>query len=89
MLSFADPRVKDWWLMSGPFPTMCLCLTYVLLVKVIGPKFMEDRKPFVLRKTLIVYNFLQVLFSAWLFYEVIIDARLKIKNYLNYYTSHT
>lgn len=31
---------------------------------------MENRKPFQLRKVLIVYNFLQVLFSAWLFYEV-------------------
>lgn len=68
----SDPRVKDWFLMSGPFPTMCICATYVLIVKVIGPKFMENRKPFVLRKTLIVYNFLQVIFSTWLFYEVII-----------------
>lgn len=30
---------------------------------------MEDRKPFKLREVLIVYNFLQVLFSSWLFYE--------------------
>lgn len=30
---------------------------------------MENRKPFELRKVLIVYNFLQVLFSTWLFYE--------------------
>lgn len=31
---------------------------------------MENRKPFELRKVLIVYNFAQVIFSAWLFYEV-------------------
>ena len=30
---------------------------------------MEDRKPYKLREVLIVYNFLQVLFSSWLFYE--------------------
>lgn len=30
---------------------------------------MENRKPFELRKILIVYNFLQVLFSIWLFNE--------------------
>lgn len=30
---------------------------------------MENRKPFELRRVLIVYNFLQVLFSSWLFYE--------------------
>ena len=31
---------------------------------------MENRKPFQLKNTLIVYNFVQVVFSAWLFYEV-------------------
>jgi elongation of very long chain fatty acids protein 7 len=30
---------------------------------------MENRKPFKLRKLLIVYNFAQVLFSLYLFYE--------------------
>ena len=30
---------------------------------------MENRKPFQLRGILIVYNFIQVLFSTWLFYE--------------------
>lgn len=73
----SDPRVKDWVLMSGPLPTMMICLTYVLLVKVIGPKFMENRKPFILRKTLIIYNFLQVIFSTWLFYEVRQPVKLK------------
>lgn len=38
--------------------------------QVLGPRFMENRKPFELKNVLIVYNFLQVLFSAWLFYEV-------------------
>lgn len=39
---------------------------------------MENRKPFELRKVLIVYNFAQVIFSAWLFYEVIIIILNKI-----------
>lgn len=38
-------------------------------LQVIGPRLMENRKPFELRKVLIVYNFLQVIFSCWLFYE--------------------
>lgn len=65
----SDPRVNDWFLMSGPMPTVCICLTYAFVVKIVGPKLMEDRKPFQLRKTLIVYNLFQVLFSSWLFYE--------------------
>lgn len=38
-------------------------------LQVIGPRLMENRKPFELRKVLIVYNFLQVIFSCWLFWE--------------------
>ena len=56
--------------MSSPFPTLFICLSYVYIVKVLGPKLMENRKPFQLKNVLIVYNFLQVIFSAWLFYEV-------------------
>lgn len=37
---------------------------------------MENRKPFELRKVLIVYNFLQVIFSCWLFYEASITGWL-------------
>ncbi len=57
--------------MSSPLPTIILCSTYVLFVKKIGPQIMESRLPFDLRNTLVLYNGLQVLFSAWLFYEVI------------------
>lgn len=46
--------------------------------QVLGPKLMENRKPFQLRNVLIVYNFLQVLFSAWLFYEVCVDIYIEI-----------
>ena len=31
---------------------------------------MAGRQPFNLRKILIVYNFFQTIFSAWIFYEV-------------------
>jgi elongation of very long chain fatty acids protein 7 len=56
--------------MSGPMPTACICLTYVFIVKYLGPKLMENRKAFELRQVLIYYNAFQVVFSAWLFYEV-------------------
>jgi len=56
--------------MSSPFPTLFICLSYIYVVKVAGPKIMENRKPFQLKNILIVYNLFQVIFSAWLFYEV-------------------
>ncbi|CAG9560580.1 unnamed protein product [Danaus chrysippus] len=68
-LTHPDPRTNPWLLMSSPFPTLLICLSYVYLVKVLGPRFMENRKPYELKNVLIAYNFLQVVFSSWLFYE--------------------
>jgi len=66
----SDPRVNDWILMSSPFPTLSICLFYVYFVKILGPKLMENRKPFDLRRVMMYYNLFQVIFSSWLFYEV-------------------
>jgi hypothetical protein len=71
----ADPRVNDWLLMSSPFPTLAMCLSYAYFVKILGPRIMENRKALDLRRVLIVYNFVQVIFSAWLFYEVTAEQR--------------
>ncbi|XP_072940877.1 very long chain fatty acid elongase AAEL008004-like isoform X3 [Epargyreus clarus] len=68
---YGDPRTNPWFLMSSPLPTLIICLSYVYLVKVLGPRFMENRKPYELKNVLIIYNFLQVLFSVWLFYEMV------------------
>lgn len=72
----ADTRTTDWLLMSSPFPTLFICITYVYVVKTLGPKLMENRKPFQLKNTLVVYNLFQVIFSAWLFYEIGISGWL-------------
>ncbi|XP_058974598.1 elongation of very long chain fatty acids protein 7 isoform X1 [Musca domestica] len=72
----SDPRTRDWFLMSSPFPTIAISITYAYIVKILGPKLMENRKPFELRKVLVVYNFLQVLFSMYLFYEASIGGWL-------------
>lgn len=55
--------------MSSPFPTLAFCLFYAYFVKVLGPKLMENRKPFDLRRVMIWYNLIQVIFSMWLFNE--------------------
>lgn len=82
-LYIPDQRVKDWFLMSSPLPTLLICLTYAYGVKVVGPKLMENRKPFNLRNTIIFYNLFQVIFSCWLFYEVINHFFYSIMNVLN------
>ncbi|XP_011685006.1 PREDICTED: elongation of very long chain fatty acids protein AAEL008004 isoform X3 [Wasmannia auropunctata] len=70
----ADTRTTNWLLMSSPFPTLFICLSYVYIVKVLGPKLMENRKPVQLKNTLIVYNLFQVIFSAWLFFECLMGG---------------
>ncbi|XP_043065007.1 elongation of very long chain fatty acids protein AAEL008004 isoform X4 [Drosophila ficusphila] len=72
--SHGDSRTKDWPMMSSPFPTLAVCLTYVYLVKVLGPRLMENRKPLHLQNTLVLYNAIQVVFSAWLFYECLMGG---------------
>jgi len=64
-----DPRVENWLFMSSPMSTLSICLTYVMIVKVFGPWFMKDRPAYEFRRLLIFYNFAQVVFSTWLFYE--------------------
>lgn len=73
---YEDPRTSNWLFMSSPFYTLGICLTYVYIVKVVGPKLMENRKPFQLKNTLIIYNLFQVIFSSWLFYEIAISGWL-------------
>lgn len=65
-------------MMSSPFPTLFICLSYVYGVKVLGPKLMENRKPFQLKNALIIYNLFQMVFSAWLFYEVTFLLQLNV-----------
>lgn len=65
-----DRRVENWLFMGSPLSTLFICLTYVMLVKVWGPAYMKNRPAFQFRRTLVVYNAIQVIFSTWLFYEV-------------------
>jgi hypothetical protein len=65
-----DPRVENWLFMSSPLSTLFICLSYVMIVKVWGPAFMKNRPAFQFRRTLVIYNFIQVVFSTWLFYEI-------------------
>ena len=65
----SDPRVKDWLWMQSPIPTIVLCMLYFLSV-VVGPKLMENRKPFDLKYILIAYNFSLVALSIYIIHQV-------------------
>ncbi|XP_063989125.1 very long chain fatty acid elongase 7 isoform X1 [Diachasmimorpha longicaudata] len=65
----ADPRTRDWFLMSSPVPGASIMIGYLYFVLSWGPRHMEHRKPYKLNNTLILYNLAQVLLSTWLFWE--------------------
>ena len=64
-----DKRVDGWPMMDSPLPTIGLCLAYIYICCGLGPALMKDRPAFVLRKPIMVYNVLQVVFSGYVFYE--------------------
>lgn len=68
--SITDPRTTDWPLMQTPVPTVLMVLAYLYVVVILGPRIMENRKPFKLREVLVIYNGFQVLFSLFMLYEV-------------------
>ncbi|PZC79019.1 very long chain fatty acid elongase AAEL008004 [Helicoverpa armigera] len=70
----SDPRVKDWPMMSSPWPTLAACVCYAYCSRVLGPRFMANRKPFELRNVLVIYNLAQTVFSAWIFYEYLMSG---------------
>lgn len=56
----AHPVIDKMFLMKSPLPILGILATYLLFVKKIGPMIMENRKPLELRKVMIAYNCLQV-----------------------------
>ncbi|XP_036757632.2 elongation of very long chain fatty acids protein 7 isoform X1 [Manis pentadactyla] len=70
----ADPRVENWFLMSSPLPQTIILGLYVYFVTSLGPKLMENRKPFELKKAMITYNFFIVLFSVYMCYEFVMSG---------------
>lgn len=64
-----DKRVESWPMMSSPFPTLAISCLYLLFLWA-GPRYMQDRQPYTLRKTLIVYNFSMVVLNFYIAKEV-------------------
>ncbi|XP_056634715.1 elongation of very long chain fatty acids protein AAEL008004-like [Diorhabda sublineata] len=65
----SDPRTKDWFLVGKLGHLILILVTYVYFCTKIGPKLMKNKKPFELKKTIQIYNLLQVFASVYLFYE--------------------
>ncbi|XP_069361632.1 very long chain fatty acid elongase 7-like [Maniola hyperantus] len=55
----ADPRVKDWSLMTSPWQLVSIIVSYLTVIKLL-PFLMHDRRPYDLRTVIKWYNVLQI-----------------------------
>ncbi|CAG9829107.1 unnamed protein product [Diabrotica balteata] len=69
--NLADPRVKNWFMMENPFPTLGIIGVYLLLVLQILPNFMKNRKPMELTKIIRFYNIFQVVACVAIMYRIL------------------
>lgn len=72
--------------MSSPAPLLTIVATYLYFCAYAGPRYMKDRKPFDLKNLIILYNFVQVVMSIFLVYEVRIHLLFLI--YINYFINN-
>ena len=77
-----DRRVDDWIFISSPLHTLVTCFIYIMIVKFWGPNYMKNRSALPIRNLVIIYNFLQVLSSAWNFIKVVFKILYLKKQYL-------
>ncbi|KPP73670.1 elongation of very long chain fatty acids protein 7-like [Scleropages formosus] len=70
----ADPRTGGWLLMSNPLPQTIIIASYIYFVWSLGPRLMENRKPFDLKQVLIIYNFGLVALSLYMSYEFLMSG---------------
>nr|QCF41171.1 Elovl4_a [Sinonovacula constricta] len=80
-LSVSDKRVENWFLMQGYTPTLVITAFYVLLVTVIGPKFMANREPYKLKWPIVIYNFVCIAINFHIFSELLYNSTMVGYNY--------
>ncbi|XP_050542564.1 elongation of very long chain fatty acids protein AAEL008004-like [Daktulosphaira vitifoliae] len=71
---YGDSRTNNWPLVQGMTSTLTCVAIYLYLVLYLGPKFMENRKPFKIMPIIKVYNILQLIACITIFYMIIISG---------------
>jgi len=72
--SVRDERSANWFLIPNPIPTIVVSVIYVVYVKWLGPKMMENRKPLVLKYPLVLYNIALTILNFYIFKELVLGA---------------
>ncbi|KAI5726128.1 hypothetical protein M8J77_024197 [Diaphorina citri] len=69
--------VDNWFLMPSWLPVTSIVVLYLIFVKIVGPRMMENRKPYNIKNIILVYNLVQTVYNAYilsyLFYPGVIS----------------
>lgn len=74
----ADPRTRDRFLMGNPALIVLIYTLYVIVIKVVLPKFMKNRPPYRLKT---FENFLNLMLFGTSFYVFIIACKFWFFHY--------
>ncbi|XP_058978093.1 elongation of very long chain fatty acids protein 7-like isoform X2 [Musca domestica] len=66
-----DKRITENPILASPLFMIAIFTLYILIVRKWGPKYMEDRKPFKVDDLMKLYNVVQILLNAFIFYEAL------------------
>lgn len=75
LVNSGDVRSNELPFVRDPTVVILAAISYLVMVTA-GPRFMEKREPLNIRKILIGYNFVSVLFSMWMMWEFIATSFL-------------
>ncbi|KAG7199829.1 hypothetical protein KM043_017661 [Ampulex compressa] len=67
----SDPRTKDYFLLSTPWLALLILGVYLHFVYNLGPKMMANRPPFKLERIMQLYNIVQIVMCAFIFYRAL------------------
>lgn len=67
---FSEDKIKEWILISTPYPVCTVLLVYFVFVLKVGPDYMKSRPPIDLHNTLRLYNLFQVLSNLFVVLRV-------------------
>ncbi|CAK1583494.1 unnamed protein product [Parnassius mnemosyne] len=65
----ADERTQDWPLMRTPWPGLAILVIYLMAVFKWLPEYMSKRPAYNLRKTIALYNIIQILYCFYVVYQ--------------------
>ncbi|XP_003691261.2 elongation of very long chain fatty acids protein-like [Apis florea] len=74
--NLSDPRTQDYFLIGSPWGYFSIIIFYLYFVHELGPSIMAKRKPFNLDKVVQIYNLVQIVLCAFLFYKAMTLAWL-------------